>query len=218
MTRSPNLFLKCTAHVAFARGAARWLTTREFETSEDAIIAMRAWVGASGEIWVTELAQHSDKLVKEEVMPPKLALVFGSESSGISTAMAAAADRSVYLPLYGFADSLNLSVSAALVMHQLLLANPEQRGAMVAGERAELRAGFYAQLARSDREALEFRGHLSSPPPPFDDVRRPDVHRVPWVSKRQKQRDAAANATLAATMIGIGRTGSAADGAPPTSR
>lgn len=197
-------------HVAFARGAARWLTLRDFPTSEAAIAAMRA---DGREIWVTELGQSSEILTRDEVMPRRLAVVFGSESSGISSAMAAAADRSVYLPLHGMADSLNLSVSAALIMHSLLGANEATtRGTLSRDEKIALRARFYEQLARSDAERVAFAELVSTPPPPFDDVRRPDAHRVPWVSKRQKARDAAANRTLAATMGGSG--GSEGSGGP----
>ena len=46
--------------------------------------------------------------------PKKLALCFGTESTGATPYLLEQADKRVYLPLTGFADSLNLSVAAAL--------------------------------------------------------------------------------------------------------
>ena len=43
-----------------------------------------------------------------------MALVFGTESTGVSNELLAACDRRVYVPQHGFADSLNVGVAAAL--------------------------------------------------------------------------------------------------------
>ena len=45
-----------------------------------------------------------------------MALVIGTESTGASPAMLRVATKRVYLPLHGFADSLNLSVATAMVI------------------------------------------------------------------------------------------------------
>jgi hypothetical protein len=57
-----------------------------------------------------------------------------------------ACDLRVYLPLRGFADSLNLSVAAALVMNELFHLCPEAVGAMKTEERTELREKWFTQL------------------------------------------------------------------------
>ena len=43
----------------------------------------------------------------------QVALVFGTESTGVSNDLLAACDRRVYVPQHGFADSLNVGVAAA---------------------------------------------------------------------------------------------------------
>ncbi len=53
-----------------------------------------------------------------------------------------AADRRVYYPLHGFADSLNLSVAAGIVLTRLLELYPEAVGAMDEAERARLRLAW----------------------------------------------------------------------------
>lgn len=59
-----------------------------------------------------------------------MALVLGAESVGISAEMRAAADLRIYLPIFGFADSLNVSVAAALVMQRLFDVRPERSDAL----------------------------------------------------------------------------------------
>ena len=81
------------------------------------------------------------------VVPERLAIVFGTESVGCTETIFAAADLRVYLPLRGFADSLNLSVAAALVMHELFHLCPEAVGATAPAERDALRAKWFTQLA-----------------------------------------------------------------------
>ena len=49
--------------------------------------------------------------------PGRLALVFGSEGSGVSAASAAAADHRVRIPIHPDVDSLNLAVAAGIALH-----------------------------------------------------------------------------------------------------
>lgn len=108
-------------HAAAAARAAQRLSVREFDTSAACIDALR---GAGLAIWATALEQRADVLAPGapwlSALPPRVALVMGGEEAGVSRAFKEAADRLVYLPLSGFAESLNVSVAAAL-MAQLTL-------------------------------------------------------------------------------------------------
>lgn len=83
------------------------------------------------------------------------------------------------------ADSLNLSVAAALVMTRVLdMIVPEARGDMTEARRAELRVRWYEELRRRDDQRAAFEAALALPPAPFDDLRRPNSHRcVPLAAK-----------------------------------
>ena len=48
-----------------------------------------------------------------------LALFFGTELTGISDTVREQADEFVRIPMYGFTESFNISVSAALCLHTL---------------------------------------------------------------------------------------------------
>lgn len=50
----------------------------------------------------------------------KVAVVMGNESDGVSPEALQMADRKVYIPMVGFTESMNISVSAAICMHTLL--------------------------------------------------------------------------------------------------
>ena len=92
-------------------------------------------------VWATDLAQGAVVLAPGAAwlgdtpasLPEKLALVIGTESTGVSRFILDNADRRVYLPQNGFADSLNASVAAALCLHTVLgLYGDRARGDLVA--------------------------------------------------------------------------------------
>jgi len=49
----------------------------------------------------------------------KVALFFGTELNGLSNNVLDAADEFLKIPMYGFTESFNISVSAALILHEL---------------------------------------------------------------------------------------------------
>ena len=54
------------------------------------------------EIWVTEIGLNAFSLDSEALkLPEKLAIVMGRESDGVSQEMVEAADKLVYLPMFG---------------------------------------------------------------------------------------------------------------------
>lgn len=139
-------------HHLFARNATEWLSIREFDTTSECISALRE---TGHQIYVTDLSQQAVELTPEALddhgrwpLPPKLAIVFGTEAVGCSDEMLQAADLRVYLPLRGFADSLNLSVAAALLMHHLLMLEPSFVASMAEEEQQGLRRTWFPKLAR----------------------------------------------------------------------
>ena len=143
------------AHKLFARRAQEFTSIREFPDAASCVAALKA---DGRTIWATDLSQHAVPLTEpalraatgappdESVVPTRLAVVFGTESVGCTETIFEAADLRVYLPLRGFADSLNLSVAAALVMQELFHLCPEAVGATAPEERRELREKWFTQL------------------------------------------------------------------------
>eukprot|EP00928_Gymnodinium_smaydae_P079342 TRINITY_DN632_c0_g2_i1.p1 TRINITY_DN632_c0_g2~~TRINITY_DN632_c0_g2_i1.p1 ORF type:complete len:385 (-),score=111.40 TRINITY_DN632_c0_g2_i1:89-1198(-) len=173
-------------HLAFAKRAAQWLTVKEFASTADCVAALKEDGRA---IWVTALEQSAQVLAPgaawlddPEALARPVALVMGAEEAGVSAAFKAEAERLVYLPLGGFAESLNVSVAAALSVQlvlQLLAASwPSDRLRLSEEEQRQLRADWYAQLARSDSDREKYRELIDAPPEPWEDLRRPEDQRV----------------------------------------
>ncbi|KAL7561840.1 hypothetical protein ACA910_009678 [Epithemia clementina (nom. ined.)] len=178
-------------HRLFAQNATEWLTITEYATTKECVDALQA---TGHQIWVTDLSQKAVSLMPEALMeyqqqatttpslsnngstngggagrcwpiPDKLAIVFGTEAVGCSQEMLDLADLRVYLPLRGFADSLNLSVATALVLHHLFLLHPQFVGMSTEEEKLELRRLWFPKLAQqrllSSREKRERRRLLA---------------------------------------------------------
>ncbi|MFT4624071.1 MAG: tRNA (guanosine-2'-O-)-methyltransferase [Myxococcota bacterium] len=99
------------AHGA-SRGAERWLDVRDHPTPEAAIAAIRA---AGCRIYIADLSD--DAVTPEQVPVDKPVCIWmGAELAGVSDTALAAADGVITIPMHGFAQSLNVSVAAALAL------------------------------------------------------------------------------------------------------
>ena len=102
---------------------------------------------------------HADGLTLSElVIDQPTALLFGEEKPGLSTELLEAADAHVRIPMVGFAESFNVSVSVALCLHELL---PKLRASaapwrLSPGEREQL-ALAWARRTIQHVEAVEQR-------------------------------------------------------------
>ena len=146
-------------HHLFAQRATEWLEVHEYDSTTECLKELRK---DGYQVWATDLSQEAVCLEREDLLaarglpedddanpiPDKLAIVFGTEAVGCTAEMLREADMRVYLPLRGFADSLNLSVATALVVHHLFLLDPTLVGAMSEDERRNLRKKWYAKLCR----------------------------------------------------------------------
>ena len=100
-------------------GSTQWLTLNRYQKFENNTTACLSELKEKGyKIVATSLHKNSISLDELDVSKP-FALVFGTELTGISKDVEEAADEFVKLPMYGFTESFNISVCAALCMHQL---------------------------------------------------------------------------------------------------
>ncbi len=96
-----------------ARGAERWLDLR---LEADAATAMESLRRDGYQIWVADL--HDDSRAPETVpVEAPTCLWFGGEHVGVSEHARNAADGVLTIPMQGFAQSLNVSVAAAMALH-----------------------------------------------------------------------------------------------------
>lgn len=87
-----------------------------------------------------------------------VAVVFGNETDGLTPEAIAVCDAEVSLPMYGFTQSFNLSVSVALAVQQLARRRREyldELGDLDDQERARLRAEWYVQSVKAAAQILD---------------------------------------------------------------
>jgi tRNA (guanosine-2'-O-)-methyltransferase len=95
-----------------ARGAERWLAVHHHESTAEAV----AWLRREGVgLWVADLAPDGRAPEAVPIDRP-VCLWFGAELVGVSPEARAAADGVLTLPMRGMAQSLNVSVAAALAL------------------------------------------------------------------------------------------------------
>lgn len=94
-----------------ARGAEKWLDVTRHAGPETAIAAARA---AGLEL----VAAHPEGALepRELATIPRVAIVVGNEHQGIREELAKACARAVRVPMRGFVESLNVSVTAAILL------------------------------------------------------------------------------------------------------
>lgn len=100
-----------TVHHGVAAGTERWVDVNAHAHANGAVEHL---VGRGFELIQTH---PSGELTPEDLAGiPRVALILGNEHRGIDPVFAGAASRSVRIPMRGFVESLNVSVSAAVLL------------------------------------------------------------------------------------------------------
>jgi tRNA (guanosine-2'-O-)-methyltransferase len=103
-------------------GCDKWLTIHHYnKKSDNTLDAINNLRNANYRIIATSPAKESISFDKLDVNKGKIALFFGTELTGLSNIVMNNADEMVRIPMHGFSESLNLSVSAALIAFNLML-------------------------------------------------------------------------------------------------
>src|SRR5690606_21180186 len=91
-----------------AMGAEKWVDVHRYETAVDCIDRLKS---DGYKIIATSPHQTSYPLNEFDVSQ-KSVICFGTERSGLSSTIMDQADGYIHIPMEGFAESLNISVSA----------------------------------------------------------------------------------------------------------
>ncbi|HEX9981132.1 MAG TPA: RNA methyltransferase [Flavobacterium sp.] len=98
-----------------AMGAQKWVDVNRFENIPDCI----AKVKEKGYKIIATSPHHDDCLLEDFDIRGKAAIFFGTERNGLSEEVLAQADGFIKIPMVGFTESLNISVSAAIVIESI---------------------------------------------------------------------------------------------------
>jgi tRNA (guanosine-2'-O-)-methyltransferase len=104
-----------------ALGSNKWLTLTKYNNKENnSISAIKSLKEKGYRIVATTPHTNDTDLEDYDLMKGKTALVFGTELRGLSNEIITNADEYIKIPMYGFTESFNISVSAAIILHHLI--------------------------------------------------------------------------------------------------
>ncbi len=69
---------------------------------------------------IISCSENANNLYTDNIYQPPLALIFGSEEYGISEELMKLSDYSVKIPLFGKIKSLNVSVTAGIILYEII--------------------------------------------------------------------------------------------------
>jgi len=109
-----------TVNKDIAMGSPKWLNLHKYRKAENNTLDCIQKLKSKGyRIVATSPHPNGYELSNLPVDKP-FALFFGTELTGISDTVKEHADDFVRIPMYGFTESFNISVSAALCLHTLV--------------------------------------------------------------------------------------------------
>ncbi len=101
-------------------GAPKWLSINRYNLLDNNTpAALQTLKDAGYRIVATSPDRSAVPIQDFDLTKGKVALVFGSEKPGISSTAETLADEFLTIPMVGFTESLNLSVSVATILYQL---------------------------------------------------------------------------------------------------
>lgn len=98
-----------------AMGAQKWVDLNRFHSVDDCITDLKL----KGYQIVATTPHTNDTLLHDFDVTKKSCFFFGRETEGLSQEVLDAADCFLKIPMVGFTESLNISVSAAIILQQV---------------------------------------------------------------------------------------------------
>lgn len=127
---------------ASSASANKWLDFRIFDSIEECAAELRR---CGFELVATVVEPSAESLFDARFDAPGVAIMLGNEHRGLSERAKALADRRVTVPMTGMVRSLNVSVTAALVLYEITRQRRErgmERYRFTPAERQRLLAGL----------------------------------------------------------------------------
>ena len=146
-----------TVNQNITQGAAKWVTLHHHNKNKNNIASCYDLLRSEGyRIYATSLHETSRSIY--ELDPhEKTAIVFGTEADGISQEAGTAADGYVHIPMQGFTESFNLSVSAAIFL-TVFKSQLKEWPALAEKEKLYLKSNWYRKIVREADLILKTKG------------------------------------------------------------
>lgn len=102
-----------------ALGASKWVSIIKYNSQLNNSLDCLRQLKNKGYTIAATSPHNKEYSIENLPLENKIALVFGTEMHGISDTVAKEADCFVNIPMFGFTESFNISVSAALCLYEL---------------------------------------------------------------------------------------------------
>lgn len=109
-----------TVNPDVALGSPKWLNLYKYKKEENNTLSCIKQLKAKGYSIIATTPHKDDHTIETLPIDKPMALVFGTELTGISDTVREHADEFVKIPMFGFTESFNISVSAALCLNTII--------------------------------------------------------------------------------------------------
>ncbi len=104
-----------------ALGSSKWLTIHKYNLTDQNTASAINDIRSRGYSIVAATPDITACPIEEfDITTGKVALLFGTEMEGLSAEAIRLSDTAVKIPIYGFTKSFNISVAAAVILHQFI--------------------------------------------------------------------------------------------------
>ncbi|SEM27526.1 tRNA (guanosine-2'-O-)-methyltransferase [Aquimarina amphilecti] len=135
-----------------AMGAQKWVDINRYTTSKACVTELK---NRGYQIVATTPHDNSIELKDFDISKPS-AFFFGQEQEGLSDMILDEADVKLHIPMVGFTESLNISVSAAIILQQVtsLLRNSDISWGLSKEEKLEKRLDWAKKVIKSHEKII----------------------------------------------------------------
>jgi len=102
-----------------ALGASKWLNLIKYNNDKQNTLVAYNKLRDKGYRIIASTPHKNDQSLEDISLDGKMAIVFGTELNGLSDTAIEHADEYLKIPMVGFTESYNISVSAALILFNL---------------------------------------------------------------------------------------------------
>ncbi|MBN2596173.1 RNA methyltransferase [Labilibaculum sp.] len=139
-------------------GASKWMDLHKYNKEERNTLSTISKLKNQGYRIIATSPHSNDILLPDfDLTKGKAAFFFGTELTGLSDEVMDNADEFVKIPMYGFTESLNISVSAAIVLNHLTteLRRSDIDWQLSEDEKLKLKLDWLLRSVRSGDELLD---------------------------------------------------------------
>ncbi|HOK10112.1 MAG TPA: RNA methyltransferase [Candidatus Hydrogenedens sp.] len=151
-----------------AQGAEKWLDIFRWKNTTDCISYLK---NRKYKIYTTTF--DSARPIQEIDFLEPTAIVFGNEHQGVSKEIINEADERVFIPMYGFTQSFNISVAAAITLYHafsMRTTKLKANGDLYENEKQILKAIFYFKSLPNAKHILTHELKRQNKKEPINDV------------------------------------------------